>query len=331
MANKKIRGFLLSFWLTRELSFFIYGKKVYKKTIDKKIVAFIKGRRKLSEKRIDHLIISLTSFPQRISEIKYTIYSLLDQTILPEKIILWLAESQFPNKEHDLPEELLSLRKFGLLISWCEDIRSYKKLIPALEWFPKHYIATADDDLYYKKTWLEKLWLEHLKYPDDLICHLGAKILFNDKKVLPYTQWIRYIKGKLLGERILVCSGGGALYHKRYLHNDICKKELFLNLAPYADDLWFYFMTILNDTKIRVVKKPCFKIKYVDPYREYGLNNEYTLSTNNLYANFNDKQLQNIIEHYHINLYSLTNKSIVDSSLKDVVPELGTLSLSDVN
>jgi len=303
-TKRKIRDLLLSFAPTRELMFFIFQKKVYKKLADKKIATLLKGKRKLSERKIDNLIVSLTSFPQRISEIKYVIYSLLDQTILPEKIILWLAESQFPNKERDLPQDLLALRKFGFTVEWCEDLRSYKKLIPALEQFPDYYIATADDDLYYKKNWLEKLWLGHLEFPQDVVCHLAERILVDDKCVLPYMQWTKYIRVSEVGFQAFCCSGGGILFHKKYLYEDIEKKELFLNLSPCADDFWFYFMIILKNTKIRVVKKP-WKIKYVNPYREYGLNNGYKLSTANMDGGLNDKQLKNILEYYKIDLHSL--------------------------
>ena len=307
-TKRKIRDLLLSFAPTRELMFFIFQKKVYKKLADKKIATLLKGKRKLSERKIDNLIVSLTSFPQRISEIKYVIYSLLDQTILPEKIILWLAESQFPNKERDLPQDLLALRKFGFTVEWCEDLRSYKKLIPALEQFPDYYIATADDDLYYKKDWLEKLWLWHLEFTQDVVCHLGEEIRFNNKEVLPYSQWTKYLKKAEVGYRILVCGCGGGLWHKKYLHRDINNRELFRKLAPHADDLWFYFMALLNSTKIRVVEKPHNKVRYLDPYREYGLRDGSTLASINVDGGLNDEQLKNIINHYNIDLYAFVSR-----------------------
>ena len=43
-----------------------------------------------------------------LADIK-TIEQLLTQSLAPDKIILWLANSQFPNKEKDLPENLLKL------------------------------------------------------------------------------------------------------------------------------------------------------------------------------------------------------------------------------
>jgi hypothetical protein len=303
--KNKIRDVLISFAPVRELLFFVFQKKVYKRHIDKKITAFLNGNRKLSEKRIDNLIVSLTSFPQRISEVKYTIYSLLIQSVLPEKIILWLAESQFPNREQDLPKELLTFRTFGFVINWCEDLKSYKKLIPALELYHDYYIVTADDDIYYRRRWLEKLWLEHLKFPNDIICHTAYRMRFKDKNVLPYVLWEKDIKGCDASFQTLGIGSGGILYHKKYLYKDIGKNDLFLKLTPNADDIWFYFMAILNGTKIRVVKNPSNKVKYVNPYLEYGLSNGYRLSSINVDNGLNDRQFKNVIDYYNIDLYSL--------------------------
>jgi len=303
-TRNKIRDAMLTFAPMRELLFFIYQKKVYKGRIDKKISSLLSGRKKLSDKRIDNLIISLTSFPQRIDEIKYTVYSLLDQTTLPEKIILWLAESQFPNKEQDLPNDLLAFRDFGLVINWCEDLKSYKKLIPALEQFRDYYIVTADDDLYYKRNWLEELWLEHMKYPEDLVCHYANKIRFKDKDILPYSQWEIDLRKSAAGFDIFCCSGGGVVFHQKYLHKDITRKDLYSTLAPHADDIWFYFMAVLNNTKIRIVKNP-HKLKYTNPYREYGLNNEYRLSQVNVDDNHNDRQFNNVLSHYGHHAHAL--------------------------
>ena len=55
----------------------------------------------------------------------------------------------FPQREENLPRDLLKLRSFGLTIDWCENLRSYKKLIPAIEKYPDDIIVTADDDVFY--------------------------------------------------------------------------------------------------------------------------------------------------------------------------------------
>ena len=56
------------------------------------------------------LIVSLTSFPERIPDIFFNLYSLLNQTTQADMLILWLAEEQFPNKEKDLPKNILNLK-----------------------------------------------------------------------------------------------------------------------------------------------------------------------------------------------------------------------------
>ena len=91
-----------------------------------------------TNKRETKIIVSLTTFPGRINTVDKTISTLLTQTLKPDEVILWLAESQFPNKE--LPEQLTKLQQYGLTIKWCEDLRSYKKLIPALEEYPNDII-----------------------------------------------------------------------------------------------------------------------------------------------------------------------------------------------
>ena len=115
------------------------------------------------------LIVSLTSYPKRIHEISTTIESLLMQKKKPNKLILWLADEQFPNKEKDLPENIIVLKKYGLEINWCKDYRSYKKLIPTLATYPDAIIITTDDDMYYSRKMVSRLYDAYEKAPDGTI------------------------------------------------------------------------------------------------------------------------------------------------------------------
>ena len=118
-----------------------------------------------------HIVVSLTSFPERVNTVIKTIKTLLTQTMKPDVIVLWLAEEQFPNREKDLPEELLSLKDFGLTIGWYNDIRSYKKIIPSLKRYPDSIIITTDDDIYYAPDTIESLYKSYLEYPHDIHAH----------------------------------------------------------------------------------------------------------------------------------------------------------------
>ena len=46
---------------------------------------------------------------------------------------------------------------------------------------------------------------------------------------------------------------GGVLYPPGSLNRDVVKKELFLELCPLADDIWFKAMGLLNGTKTIMV------------------------------------------------------------------------------
>src|SRR5690554_3260312 len=56
----------------------------------------------------DGLIVSFTSFPARIKKVHLVVESILRQTVLPHRIILWLSKEQFPT-EKSLPKKLLEL------------------------------------------------------------------------------------------------------------------------------------------------------------------------------------------------------------------------------
>ncbi len=197
------------------------------------------------------LIVSLTSFPARIGTVHKTIETILRQTERPDKIILWLAEEQFPDKEAGLPNELLELKKYGLEINWCNDIRSYKKLIPALKLYPDDIIVTADDDVYYHTEWLSALYTSYQKWPNYIHCHRITKFYPDGDsfkwvpeclEVYPCPSYLH----KLVGV-------GGVLYPPHSLHSDVTNEELFQKLARTNDDIWFWCMAILNNYKVLVV------------------------------------------------------------------------------
>ena len=105
-----------------------------------------------------NVIISLTSFPAAIPYAAQAIQSLLDGSVLPDKLVLYLTFSQFGEK--GVPEELLKMAERNPVFeirNYDRDIRSYRKLIPALQDFPDAVIVTADDDVAYHRHMLRDL------------------------------------------------------------------------------------------------------------------------------------------------------------------------------
>lgn len=204
------------------------------------------------DKRNPKIIVSLTSFPARINYVHKTIISLLDQTLKPDIIILWLAEEQFPSKENNLPENLLNLQKYGLTIKWCNDLKSYKKLIPTLKEFPNDIIITTDDDAYYDKNMVELLYNSYLENSKYIQCHRCTKMYYKNGKMNAKAGGKKYYKYPSFANKL--CGVGAVLYPPHCLYKDITNENLFQKLAPTNDDIWFWLMAVLNGTKIKVVK-----------------------------------------------------------------------------
>lgn len=199
------------------------------------------------------VIVTLTSFPARIKHIRPTIESLLVQSYMPSQIILWLAREEFPEGMEEVPKEVRELQNGIFSIKWCHNIRSYKKLVPALQEFSSDIIVTADDDLIYDREWLLRLYKTHLEFPNDIICHRITKMI-KDKEGrwadIP-GGWEYYSGASYLNK---LTGGSGTLYPPNALALEITNEKMFMGLAPTSDDIWFWLMGVYNNTKIRAAK-----------------------------------------------------------------------------
>lgn len=206
------------------------------------------------------LVISLTSFPPRFPQLVHTLRCLLAQTIRPDAVILWCAYDDIGT----LPKEILDLQSKGLRIARCDDLRSYKKLVPALIEEPNRYIATADDDLHYPSNWLEKLVVTARAHPGRIVAHRAHRIAYTPEgNMRPYRDWKKNIEGVVEGADIFATGSGGVLYPPGVLHQSVTDSDKFTALCPTADDIWFYWMARKKGSiirhigpKIRIVEWP---------------------------------------------------------------------------
>lgn len=250
----------------------------------------------LSGKKDIALIVSLTSFPARIEYVHIPIESMLMQSVKPDMIILWLAETQFPNKEKDLPQELLNLTQYGLSIEWCDDIRSYKKLVPTIEKYPEAAVITIDDDLYYSHRLIEKLQRAVNENTGVICCNRAQRIEKNYyNSVRPFIRkdiWCPYSHPSFLNQ-LTGCTG--VFYPAHSLYYDVTNRELFMKLAPTNDDIWFWAMAVLGGYRCNVVKR---REKFLYPVK----NSQHEGIALNHYNNRGSmpvyEQMQNIFNHY---------------------------------
>src|SRR4051794_35363928 len=82
-----------------------------------RVAAFPSIRRRAPHKLPLELIVSLTSYPARFSTLGLTLRGLLDQTVAPDRTILWVAEGDYD----EIPDNVRELERFGLDIRPCAD------------------------------------------------------------------------------------------------------------------------------------------------------------------------------------------------------------------
>lgn len=202
------------------------------------------------------VIVSLTSFPAAISYAVGAIRSILRGEVLPDKLVLYVTLADFAPGE--MPRELLDLQESEPRVEirdYPRDIRSYRKLVPALKDFPDDVIVTVDDDVDYHPSMLRRLLELHAKYPDDIIAH-RAKIILPSK---PYRKWpkLRWydflIKSDRAGFNVIQTGVAGVLYPPHALKQEMIDPELFTRLAPTADDIYFWAAAVANGRRVRPV------------------------------------------------------------------------------
>ena len=248
-----------------------------------------------ARKREQKIIVSLTTYPKRIGTIWLTIETLLRQSVKPDEVILWLADSQFPNGMANLPENLLRLQQRGLTIRFCEDLRSHKKYYFALQEYPDDLVVLADDDMFYPRDTIRKLMQMHEKWPKDICC-MTAQVIDPDLRAAP-SQWRnpRLDERKLQHtDRIQAFTGSGTLIPPDALHPDAFDRERIRELCLHADDLWVTFMALRRGTRLTTSRtwRPF-------PICIYGTA-EGSLYYINGEGKQNDVQWQNLLDNYDL-------------------------------
>lgn len=248
----------------------------------------------LNNKR-NNIIVSVTTYKERINDVHLVIESLGRQTIKPEKIILWLDESEF--KLSDIPLVIKNQIDRGLEVRFCYDYKSYKKIIPTLKDFPTYNVITVDDDIIYPRDMIEILYRESKQFSGVIIGHRAHKITYNKGKRKPYCKWeleTNYSNTSL--NDVFITTGGGTLFPAGCFNDEFFNSEVFLDICPHADDIWINSMAILNGVKRKKTKDTR---RFSDRFYVIDTNQDMALFHHNL-AGGNDVQIENVYKKYNI-------------------------------
>ncbi len=239
-----------------------------------------------------NIIVSLTTFPDRINRVWIVIVCILLQDLRPNKIILWLSKNQFSG-DNDLPKNLIRLKKFGLEIVFCDDdLRSHKKYIYAFKEYPNDIIITVDDDVIYSKSILSELISISKKNPFNVCANHAVYLNYNEEnKLLPYVCWENVENVTCNRVDIMPIGIGGVLYPPHAMYKDVFDVKLIKELCFSADDIWLNAMTRINNTKI---SRTNYNLKFL-PIINFSKNE---LTKSNVIDGLNDKQILRVRDYY---------------------------------
>ena len=245
----------------------------------------------------NEIVVSLTTYGRRLYEVYLAVESIMQQSMKPNRIVLWLGD-ELENTE--IPVTLKNQQKRGLEINYCKDIKSYKKLIPALKAFPSSVIITIDDDFIYNFDLIENLVNAYKKNPELISSAKMHRMKLNRKnKLEKYGKWIHNYEKFDVSPLNFPTGNGGILYPPRCFNDEVFNETVFMDICQYADDVWFKAMALLNGVRHQ-------KIFTHKKGGNDHISNEIAQYTSLLQINIekgmNDVQLKAVFDKY--NLYS---------------------------
>lgn len=205
----------------------------------------------------DNVRVSFTSWPPRIKYAAAVVERMRSQTLRPQQIILTLSLEEFPNKERDLPPDLVKQQGDDFVIRWVEgNSRTFKKLEPLFYLPANDWLAIVDDDVNYPRDFLAMMLNSvigdapvtgsHFKSTyqgyGNILSANGAFTLVKPKHCLPYLKELQE-------------------YAQRYGRPDICSDPALTYTALLNG--YSYTPSIKNLHKLQASQK------YPQPY-SYG-------------------------------------------------------------
>lgn len=285
-------------------------KKIYYLLIDNlvyyyKLIKFklIDSKKNISGIQDNHLpdgkkiIVSLTSIPSRYSKLYLTLETIMEQTLKPDKIVLYLGEN---NKNIELPKELKKMTERGLTIKYVEDkkLKPHTKYFYSMQEYPNDIIITVDDDILYDKRVIENLYNSYQKHQDCISAMRVHKITFNEKKEIKSNlewEWEYNKQDALIPNHYLDATGvGGVLYPPSIMPKETFNVEIIDKLALNADDMWLKFTEIKNNIKVVKATKKNYRLFNVKGTQEIALN------FLNVHQGLNDEIIKKLVDYYNI-------------------------------
>lgn len=197
------------------------------------------------------IVVTMTSWTKRIAFTGRAIERFMKtQIVKPDLFYLWLAEEEFPNREADLPENLLAIcSTFKVQIKWTKENEYCFK-----RWyvFPEHYgdmVISIDDDMYYDPRMIFAVLEEYKMMQFPCVIHYrGCGGLVEITDGIKYTITQKLVKASLRNYFIGQCAFTPFSFPIETLDKSIV--DLRKKICPKCDESFLHPYLIKNNIPI---------------------------------------------------------------------------------
>ena len=217
------------------------------------------GEKREIEVKEGTMIVSMTSWPPRINAVPNAFNAVLGQIEegMDVHCVLCLCEQEFPNKEQDLPKEVLDL---DVEILWTErNTRSHKKLMPTMKKYPDNPIIVIDDDTCQTEGWLKTFIEDHKRYPNDIIFGQSTSVVHVsiDDTICEVRNGKCYeIPGAVAYTQKPASGAAGTLFPPHiFTREEFYDEDLMMELSPTCDETWQWAFALMEGRTIRALSR----------------------------------------------------------------------------
>lgn len=267
------------------------------------------------------LVVNITTTNNRLDLCASTVFSLINQSVSPDAIIVWVSKEPYMSDDGilSIPDWVgfINSKRDILKFKYTKNTGPYRKIFPALrEYTPDDVLVYADDDVVYGKDWLKFLHDMFLKNNGDFVVasrvRIKTKNLFSKYK--SYTMFPICHKNSLLDSNFIITGVGGCILSKKHIKHEYFDNEDYINIAPRTDDLWISKIIELSGSRVQVCTEALKQVYEID--HSCGALNQ----TNNI--SFGNGLFQRVIRKLLVKMFAylgfkISNNDISERAIND--------------
>lgn len=203
------------------------------------------------------IILNLTTTCGRLDLCSATLWSLVNQSLVPDQINLWISKEAYMADEgiQTLPNSIIKLIEHNNLIKvhYVENTGPYRKMIPALRNCSDNDILVyADDDVIYSNLWLKYLIDCYLENKSEYV--VSGRLREMKKNFFggyqSYTRFSLVSESEVFRKDFIITGVGGCVLGKKHIAQKYINLDSFKTIAPKTDDLWISKIIKLSGSRV---------------------------------------------------------------------------------